>query len=420
MTHPTPTWLRSAALLTVIQLANQLIPLISIPYLASVLGPAGWGRLAIAQSFGLYLTTVLEYGFNLSATREIALASGRQQVSSGGEDVASIAGRVLAAQAGLYLVVALLAVLILPRFAIFREDSLLIVSTLIWVIPQGISLQWLFQGLDRLPLLALATLAARLLGLAGLFTLVHTPQDMALAQLAQALPALLLLGGAAAFLLRETGLRRPLLREVWTTLRSSFLLFVYRAGLNVHAAAMAFLLGCVAAPEVVGYYAAAERVAKAALSFLDPLTLTLFPRLSALSAGPQRRLAWRGTGALVIVGTLLGVALFAGAPYLVPLLLGESFRPAVDVLRILAVLGPLSGLSQALGPTWLLAERGDTLFVTVVLSVAACALLALLLIEPRATGMAWLMVATQALLAAGFAAALVLRRQGFPRLGEPA
>jgi PST family polysaccharide transporter len=210
--------------------------------------------------------------------------------------------------------------------------------------------------------------------------------------------------------LADTGLERPSLAEVWTTLRSGFLLFVYRAGLNVHGTAMAFLLGCVAAPEVVGYYAAAERVAKAALSFLDPLTLTLFPRLSALASGQRRRLAQRGTGALVIVGTLLGGALFVGAPYLVPMLLGERFRPAIEVLRILAALGPLSGLSQALGPTWLLAERGDGPFLTVVLGVAAGVLMLMFVIEPRATGMAWLMVATQALLAAGFAIALRFRQ----------
>ena len=400
---PSALWLRSAALLTVIQLANQLIPLVSIPYLASVLGPAGWGKLAVAQSFGLYLTTVLEYGFNLSATREVATAGSRREVGR-------IAGRVLGAQAGLYLIGALLAALILPRFAIFQEDSLLILSTLIWVIPQGISLQWLFQGLDRLPLLAGATLAARVLGLVGLFAFVHTPHDLALAQLVQAVPALLLLGTAAYRLLSETGLSWPAGSEVLSTLRIGFLLFVYRAGINVHAAAMAFLLGCVAAPEVVGYYAAAERVAKAALSFLDPLTLTLFPRLTALAAGARSRLAWRGTGALLVAGSLLGAALFIGAPYLVTFLLGERFRPAIPVLRILAALGPLSGLSQALGPTWLLAERGDALFLTVVLSVAAIVLVLLWAIEPRAIGMAWLMVATQGLLAVGFAGALRFRR----------
>jgi O-antigen/teichoic acid export membrane protein len=113
-----------------------------------------------------------------------------------------------------------------------------------------------------------------------------------------------------------------------------------------------------------------------------------------------------------LAGTLLGGALFIGAPYLVPFLLGERFYPAIDVLRILAALGPLSGLSQALGPTWLLAERGDVLFLTVVLGVAACMLALMLLIQPRATGMAWLMVATQALLAAGFAFALRLRHLG--------
>lgn len=400
----TSPWLRSAAALSVIQLANQLIPLVSIPYLASVFGPEGWGRLAIAQSFGLYLTTVLEYGFNLSATREIAAAHDPAQV-------AGITGRVLAAQTGLYLLGALLAAVILPQFAIFRADPWLIVTTLIWVLPQGISLQWLFQGLDRLPLLATASLAARLLGLVGVLTCVRSPQDLALAQLVQALPSILFLAGAGAYLLRQTGLARPRFGEVWRTLRDGFLLFVYRAGVNVHAAAMAFLLGCVAPPEVVGYYAGAERLAKAALSFLDPLTLTLFPRLSALAGARQRALAWRGAGALLVTGSLLGVALWIGAPYLVYYLLGARFAPAVDVLRILAALGPLTALSQALGPAWLLAARGDRHFVAVVLGVASFVLALMFWTAPRAAGMAWLMVLTQALLAVGFACALRARPQ---------
>ncbi|MFX9912081.1 oligosaccharide flippase family protein, partial [Acinetobacter baumannii] len=55
-----------------VQIANYLFPLITVPYLARVLGPKGWGMVAFAQAFGQYLMLVVEYGFSLSATREVA------------------------------------------------------------------------------------------------------------------------------------------------------------------------------------------------------------------------------------------------------------------------------------------------------------------------------------------------------------
>src|SRR5271156_4756136 len=54
------------------QIATYAFPLATIPYLARVLGPVHWGLVAFAQALGLYLSMVVEFGFNLSATRRIA------------------------------------------------------------------------------------------------------------------------------------------------------------------------------------------------------------------------------------------------------------------------------------------------------------------------------------------------------------
>ena len=55
-----------------VQAANYLFPLLTLPYLTRVLGPVSWGLLAMVQSFAQYLALLVEYGFNLSATREVA------------------------------------------------------------------------------------------------------------------------------------------------------------------------------------------------------------------------------------------------------------------------------------------------------------------------------------------------------------
>lgn len=58
--------------MAMVQAGVNFVPLITIPYVVRVLGVAGWGLVAFAQSFGMYQSVAGEYGFALSATREVA------------------------------------------------------------------------------------------------------------------------------------------------------------------------------------------------------------------------------------------------------------------------------------------------------------------------------------------------------------
>src|SRR5947209_1380253 len=60
-------------------MVNYVVPLATIPYLVRTLGASGWGLVAMAQGFGAYLGLVVEYGFNFSATREVARHSNSPQ-----------------------------------------------------------------------------------------------------------------------------------------------------------------------------------------------------------------------------------------------------------------------------------------------------------------------------------------------------
>ena len=53
-----------------IQGANFILPLIILPYLVRVLGSEKYGLVMIAQSVALFLTIVVDFGFNISATND--------------------------------------------------------------------------------------------------------------------------------------------------------------------------------------------------------------------------------------------------------------------------------------------------------------------------------------------------------------
>jgi PST family polysaccharide transporter len=162
---------RNAAVLYVQQAASYVLPIITIPYLARVLGPHAWGVVVFAQGFSNWLARLLEYGFNLSATRDVA---GHR---SDKERVAGIVSGVLGAQVLLAVaagVAAIVAGLTVPSF---QGRTLYLVLAWLAAITQGANPLWFYQGFEDMRLPALLSVAARVIATAGIFFLVNSPAD---------------------------------------------------------------------------------------------------------------------------------------------------------------------------------------------------------------------------------------------------
>ena len=65
--------LKNGIWLTILQLVNTVIPVITIPYVTRILGTNEYGIFSIALNWILYLQVLVEYGFGLSGSRKVAL-----------------------------------------------------------------------------------------------------------------------------------------------------------------------------------------------------------------------------------------------------------------------------------------------------------------------------------------------------------
>jgi polysaccharide transporter, PST family len=347
----------NAAALYGVQFCRKMFPLLTMPYLARVLGPSGWGSVAFVSSLGEFIVLIIEFGFNLSATRQIAQAKDARD-----ECGKTIAG-VLGAQAVLASASIMAAWLASQFIPLLRDNPKLLWAGVFYGVFQGMNPLWFFQGLERLKLLAALEIFGKTVGMIGVFLVVKAPEDAWEALLLQGIPPFLcaVIGFGLAY--TQFPFVLPTRRLVKGALVSSWRLFVLRSGESLYSAGNAFTLGLFAPAASVGYFSIAEKISKAVFGLLNPIREALYPRLSRLAHGSEveaARLARIGAVVMITGGFGLGILLYVFAPFLIRTMTGAEFRPAVTVLRIFALLPPLLSITNSVGFQWLLPHGLDS------------------------------------------------------------
>lgn len=394
------TLAQNAIALYGVYIAGMVLPLVTIPYLARVLRPEGWGLVVFAQSFAAWMALVLEYGFYLSATREIArVRNDPHRVS-----------RVVADVHGARLVLSLLIVsagvaayLLIPSF---RAEPLYLVWAVMFALAQGFSPLWYFQGVEKMRLPAVLEITAKTIATAGIFLVVTGPENGWRVLALQAVTGFAWIALASAMIYRDVPFLRPTWSGAVAMLRSAAGLFVFRSATGLYLQANSFILGLLAGPQTVAFFGGAEKIVRAATGLIQPATQALYPRISHLAADDSGRARSLVRLSLVLVcglGTVLGLAAAVGAPLLVRVILGEGYEAAVPVLRVLALLLPIISLGTVLGIHWALPMGFDRPFYRLVIAAGALNILLAFLLAPRfgALGMAISVVFADALVAGG-------------------
>jgi len=363
-----------------VQMLNYAVPLVTLPYLTRVLGPGPWGILAFADAYASYISLVVEYGFGLSATREVAqirddrLARSRQ-----------LAG-VLGAQVILSAIAVALTLLlsrVVPSLAVY---SSLLPYALLLAVTRSLVPLWYFQGLERLRSVALFSIVSNAMAAAAVLLLVHSPKDNWMPLTFRAGAGLLTLSAALGIAYRELPVMTPSWSYSWLALRQGGSLFLFKSATSLYTTANVLLLGLIASPAAVAWFAGAEKITKAAAGTISPLNNTFYPRIAHLMAHDKteatrfgRLSVWLTVG----MGATAGGVLFVTAPWLVRLLLGKGFSNSIPVLRLLSILPALIAVSNVLGIQWMLPLRLDKEFNTIILSAGALNLILALLLTPR-------------------------------------
>jgi PST family polysaccharide transporter len=421
-------WLRSGFVHNVlalygVQACTYALPLLTFPYLAHVLGPSGWGVVVFAQAIGDVIASVVEYGFDISASRETS----RQRHEP--ERLSALISGVLGAKS-LLAMVCIAGALFSRRFTHHIAPSMaLFWASTIWGVCQGINMLWFFQGLERMRLASALEIGGKVLATLSIFVLVHKPDDGWKVMAAQCVGCVVAHGVTVVLAYREVGFRWPTPSSVWSALRMGGSMFLFRAVQSLSSSVNRLVLGSVAPVAILGEYAGADRITRVFQQGMWPINQALYPKLTKQAQNDPRRAMRTVRLSLFLLGGLglaFAVVIFLAAPLLVHLILGPDFRDSAPVLRVFAVWIPLIALSTVLIFQLLLPNHLDHQFNFVNLTAGLVGIVAAVLLAPgfRAVGIAWSVVAAQIYTLVAFS--IVIARAGLnpfapatPAAGRP-
>jgi PST family polysaccharide transporter len=381
----------------------------TFPYLARVLGPSGWGSVVFAQAIGSVIAIFVEYGFDLSASRETSRH--RQEPGRLSELISGVLGAkfVLAA-------LCVCGAIISRRYTHHIAPSLaLFWSSTIWGVCQGINMLWYFQGLERMRLASVLEIGGKVVATLSIFVLVHNPDDGWKVMAAQCVGCVVAHGVTVVLAYREVGFAWPTFSSVGRALRLGWSMFLFRAAQGLTGSLNGLVLGFVAPMAALGQYAGAERISRIFQQGLWPVNQALYPKLTKqmherrADAMKMVRLSLCFLGGL---GLLFGVALFLGAPLLVHVVLGDAFHGSVAALRVFSLWIPLVALSTVITFQLLLPNQMDYQFNVVIFTAGLLGFGGALLLAPgfQAVGIAWTAVGAQLYTLIAFS--VVLARAG--------
>jgi len=345
---PYKTLVKNFTSLSVLQLTNYLFPLITLPYLVRVLGPEKYGLVNFAMAFAAYFTIITDYGFNLAATQQISI------YRNDFKRISEIFSSVFTLKMFLFVLSTLIFFTIVLTVPLFKEYLILFEVTFLGVLGTALFPLWFYQGIERMNYILIITVSVRVITTILIFIIIQSENDFVkfaglntLNQFVIGIIGLLLV--SKKFRIKYKFPNKSILRE---QLRKGWNLFLSTVWINFYTNSNVFILGLFAPANIVGYFAAADKVRMAFQGILSPMSQSVFPYVNNLLSESYDRFISFNKKLLkiaLIAGAIISITVFLLAEPIVNIVLGKEYQTSIPVLRIIAWLPMVIFISNVLG-----------------------------------------------------------------------
>ncbi len=321
------TLLKNTIMLQLLQFSTYILALIAVPYETRVLGPSVYGILGVATAVMVYFQLVIDFGFLLSATEEVATNRDDPLQLNKILSAVTIAKGILALLSGIVLLV------LCQLIPSWQERKVLFFLFFLSTVCTTMMPDYMYRGLEQMTAITVRTVAIRTFFTIAIFFFLKKPQDL------YVVPILNIIGNGAAMVLAYYDLHKRFkihfsavsAGEVLGAIKRSSVFFYSRIATTAYTSMNTVILDMITASGgATGFYTAADKLITTGKNLLSPISDSLYPYMVR---NKDYKLVKKVLMVLVPLITLFCVGSYIWAEPLCILLLGKEYGPAGQVLR---------------------------------------------------------------------------------------
>jgi len=247
---------KNFTLLSLLKVILTFMPFIYLPHIINTLGIGFYGKVILALSLASYFLSFTDFGFNLSATRDIAIhKNSKNQVNL-------IINKVLIVKTFLLLTAVLVYILIITTLPPFSSNKTIYFLILLTLIGNSYFPNWFFLGIENVTIPFVINLVTKSLFTLSIFIFIRTEDDKVFFPLLIAISSLLsgVLGMLGMYYYAKFSFKIPKQKRIREYARGSLHLFYNQLLPNLYNNSSTFILGLIATPEITGGYGAMRKI----------------------------------------------------------------------------------------------------------------------------------------------------------------
>lgn len=344
--------------LLTLRLGNYIIPIITLPYLISVLGVEKFGLIAFAEMIIMYFKSVVDYGFDLAGTRSIS--ENRENKKA----IDKIINVIFGVKFLLLFICFIVLICLVFIFQKLNENSLLFIFSYGIVLGNALLPIWFFQGVEKMKYITIVNFLSRFLYLILLFIFIKNEENYYFVPLLNSFG--LIFGGIVSIYIMKTKFNvtfyLPKIKDVFLCMKQDFNIFITTLAPNLYNNSMGVLLGIFTNNIQVGYYSAATKLIEVGNSFINIISIAIYPYLNR-SKNYRKKLL----NSTLLIGLCISLFFILFSDHLITILFGKEMNPSILILQILSLSPLFISMMSVYGTNTLILEKKDRLVRNIIL-----------------------------------------------------
>jgi len=349
------------------QVLLPFFQLVTVPYVSRLFGAEGIGSVSYVNSIASYFSLLATMGISTFGQREISYVRQSKKERS-------------IAFWEVWLLKATTSSIVLIAYFIFslcQQDSVLYMILSLHVIAIFFDVTWFFQGLEEFGKIVFKNFLIKALYVAFVFTMLKSKDDLLI--YAAGWASVTLLGNIILWLSVPKLISRVSFKELHPfkqrNMKLALSFFIPAVAVQVYTVLDRTMIGVITHEAAeIGYYEQAYKISSAILAFLTVLGTVTAPRMGNLFKNGKneeiKAYMCQGYSFIQFLGIPFCLGLMLVSDSFVPWFFGRGFEKVVPLMKILAIMIPVMGISNVAGGWYLIPTGKENVYTRAVMAGA--------------------------------------------------